>query len=125
MSTKNIYCLVLICFLATLISSCKGSGDWAKEIDQVSIEKTTRYAKEKDGVTPLKSQAGAVTISHKKHDMEGIQCVKCHHKSSNPEREKECAKCHKGNEGYTTMHKLCLNCHIEKGKGPQDCKNCH
>lgn len=125
MGTKKIFSVIIFCFVVLIAYSSCGRSEWAEKIDMTSITKTTKYAMEKDGVTPLKSQVGTVKMSHKAHDEAGIDCVVCHHKEFNDDREKECAKCHTGNDGYTTMHNLCLNCHIEKKKGPQDCKNCH
>jgi hypothetical protein len=93
--------------------------------DKVTITKVTEFGKAQDGVTPLKGNVGAVKMSHKTHEEQGLKCVDCHHKANNPERTKQCARCHIGEKGYQTMHGLCLDCHIAKNDGPQKCMECH
>ncbi|HRZ28146.1 MAG TPA: cytochrome c3 family protein [Spirochaetota bacterium] len=101
---------------------------WAKGngvTDKVTITKITEFGKAPDGVTPLKANVGAVMMSHKTHAAQGLDCAACHHKQHNPQREKVCAKCHIGDNGYERMHGLCLDCHIAKKDGPQKCMECH
>lgn len=93
--------------------------------NMVTITKTTAYGKSADGSSPMKSAVGAVKFSHKTHEEIGMNCNDCHHKKANPERIKQCANCHKGDNGYETMHGLCVDCHIKKKEGPQHCKECH
>ncbi len=92
--------------------------------DRVSVTKVTRFATMDDGVTPQKSLVGTVIFSHKTHEAMGLECDYCHHKNGNDDRIKQCAKCHKGYEGYDVMHGHCLDCHMEKG-GPERCMECH
>jgi hypothetical protein len=96
-----------------------------KDTDEVVITKVTAYGKQADGVSPYKGQVGAVTMSHKVHEKQGLACIDCHHKKGNDDRIKQCAKCHNGQAGYETMHGLCVDCHIKEKKGPQKCMECH
>jgi len=100
-------------------------GSNSVNTDLVVIKKVTAYGTQIDGVSPYKGQVGAVTMSHKVHEKEGIGCTECHHKEHNDDRIKECAKCHNGYKGYDTMHGLCVDCHIAKARGPQKCMQCH
>jgi hypothetical protein len=114
--------------IGIIIASCKydpwQAGD--SPTDVVSITKVTRNLEApKPGDTVYKSQVGTVRMSHKAHQDKGLKCVDCHHVKNNPEREKTCAKCHKGENGYETMHGLCVDCHIARKEGPQKCKECH
>ncbi len=93
--------------------------------DKVTITKITEFGKAADNITPMKGNVGAVVMSHRTHEQQGLDCFACHHKHDNPEREKVCAKCHIGDNGYETMHGLCLDCHIAKKDGPQKCMECH
>jgi len=70
-------------------------------------------------------QVGMVDFPHDAHNKAGIQCVECHHKKNNPERNKLCADCHAEEDGLTTMHKLCVDCHLSVKKGPRQCDGCH
>ncbi len=129
MGVKRFLPLILLFgILAATIFSCQ-RDPWTytdSPTDVVSITKTTRFAKSEDG-SPMKSNVGAVKMSHKTHGKEGLQCVQCHHREGNDERIKTCAAegCHVGGKGYGDLHNLCLGCHIEKKEGPQKCKNCH
>ena len=110
------------------IASCEPdpwqSGD--SPTDVVSITKITRNLNaQKPEDSLYKSQVGTVRMSHKAHQDKGLKCVDCHHVKNNPEREKTCAKCHQGDNGYETMHGLCVDCHIARREGPQKCKECH
>jgi hypothetical protein len=125
---KKILPIAVVVIIGIIIASCKldpwTSGDSPTDI--VTITKTTRtYDKGKAAGKEYTSQVGAVKMSHKAHEEKGVACEKCHHKKGNPDREKKCAKCHTGDNGYETMHGLCVDCHIEKKEGPQKCKECH
>ena len=112
---------------AFMVSSCS-LDPWVggKEYPNiVTITKISSYGKSADGVSPMKSAVGAVKFSHKTHEDAGVKCINCHHKKDNPDRIKQCASCHRGDNGYETMHGLCVDCHIEKKEGPQHCKECH
>lgn len=120
--------LSLIVVIVCVISSCKldpwTSGDAPTDI--VTITKTARALDNAQASeAAYQSRVGAVKMSHKAHMDKGMQCVDCHHKKENPEREKKCASCHTGDNGYETMHGLCVDCHIAKKEGPQQCKECH
>jgi predicted CXXCH cytochrome family protein len=60
----------------------------------------------------LKAKDGNVTLDHKAHSKQG--CKNCHPggKPGKVELTKD------------TAHKLCLDCHKEKAKGPVDEKKC-
>ncbi len=128
MELKKILPFVVAIIIGGAIASCN-INPWSFEeepTDVVTITKTTRiFNRQKQGATVYKSQMGAVRMSHKVHEEQGIQCVVCHHKHDNPERIKVCAKCHYGENGYKTMHELCIDCHIVRKEGPQKCKECH
>ena len=120
---------VFLCIFCFVFTACE-SDPWIhkgnpSDTDEVVITKITAYGTQKDEVSNYKGQVGAVTMSHKVHEDNGMQCYDCHHKSDNDDRIKQCAKCHNGTEGYDTMHGLCVDCHISKGKGPQKCMECH
>lgn len=129
MAFKRIVPLSLIVAVVCMIASCKldpwTSGD--SPTDVVTITKITSTPGKKGlaGEAVYKGSVGAVKMSHKAHMDEGMQCADCHHKEGNPDREKKCAKCHSGDNGYNTMHGLCVDCHIAKKEGPQQCKECH
>lgn len=119
---------VLIAFLMAIIATACSLDPWVagKEYpNMVTITKITTYGKSADGSSPMKSSLGAVKFSHKTHEEKGMKCIECHHKKANPGRIKQCAVCHVGDNGYNTMHGLCVDCHIEKKEGPQHCKECH
>ncbi len=120
---------VLLCTLTLIMPAC-GTDPWVSrgnpvDTDEVVITKVTAYGTQTDGVSPYKGQVGAVTMSHKIHAEQGMECIDCHHKKGNDARIKQCAKCHTGQAGYETMHGLCVDCHIAKKKGPQKCMECH
>lgn len=96
------------------------------QTDVVLITKITKRLDANMNKPPLRSQVGSVKMSHKTHQEEaGLSCVDCHHKKGNDSREKRCAACHYGDNGYETMHGLCVDCHIGRKKGPVKCKECH
>ena len=79
----------------------------------------------KKTVKANEAQAGLVNFPHSAHSKAGVQCVECHHKKGNPERDKTCVNCHQGESGMTTMHGLCVDCHLSVKKGPRQCDGCH
>jgi len=120
---------LFLCAFTVVLMACE-SDPWihkgnSSDTDLVVISKVTAYGTQKDGISGFKGQVGAVTMSHKVHEDLGMQCFDCHHKENNDDRIKQCAKCHYGKAGYDTMHGLCVDCHIEKDKGPQQCMGCH
>ena len=126
MNFKKLSPLVIAGLLIVTVISC-GRDPWVLgdgATDKVTITKITKFGTASDG-SPFKGNVGAVVMSHKTHEDAGLTCYDCHHKNSNPEREKVCAKCHIGDNGYETMHGLCLDCHIGKKEGPQKCMECH
>jgi hypothetical protein len=125
---KKILPIAAAVIIAILIASCKydawQAGDSPTDI--VSITKITRNLDaSKPEENKYASQVGTVRMSHKVHQDKGLKCVDCHHVKNNPEREKTCAKCHRGDNGYETMHGLCVDCHIARKEGPVKCKECH
>lgn len=128
MKLKMILPFTVSIIIIMLIVSCKydpwQSGD--SPTDVVSITKITRnFDTAKPEEILYKSQVGTVRMSHKAHQDKGMTCVDCHHLKNNPEREKKCAACHQGDNGYETLHGLCVDCHIASNEGPQKCKECH
>jgi hypothetical protein len=125
---KKILPIAILVIMGGIIASCK-LDPWSTgemPTDLVTITKTTKtFEKGKPEETIYKSKVGAVRMSHKVHEEKGLKCEQCHHKKNNPDREKKCAACHFGEEGYMTMHGLCLDCHIKRKEGPQKCKQCH
>ncbi len=127
MRTTTLFPALLALLTVIIVSACS-LDPWVtgKEYpDVVPITKITKFGKSSDGASPMKSKVGTVIFSHKTHEKEGLKCVACHHKTGNPERIKQCASCHIGDNGYVTMHGLCVDCHIAKKEGPQECKQCH
>lgn len=126
MNVNKIIPVAVIGILVVVAVACD-KDPWAlgdSPTDKVTITKITKFGKAPDG-SPLKGNVGVVVMSHKTHQEEGLTCFDCHHKENNPEREKVCARCHIGDDGYETMHGLCLDCHIAKKDGPQKCMECH
>ncbi len=121
---------VLIFLVSFLAVSCE-TDSWKsrinmKDTDHVVVTKVTSYGKQKDSDLQYKGQVGAVVFPHDFHEKEvGLSCENCHHKNANDERIKQCAVCHNGFEGYDTMHGLCVDCHISRDEGPQECMQCH
>ena len=133
MELKKILPIIGVVIIGGLAASC-GLDPWVTEekpTDIVTITKTTRsFDKQQSEGKVYKSQVGAVKMSHKIHEEKGLKCIDCHHKNikgknANPDREKICAKCHYGENGYETLHGLCVDCHIKRKAGPQKCKECH
>lgn len=121
---------VLICLLSLAALSCE-SDSWKsrvdmKDTDKVTVTKVTAYGNSEGNDSLYKGQVGAVVFPHEFHEKTvGLNCEYCHHKKGNDERIKQCAKCHNGYAGYDTMHGQCVDCHISKNKGPQECAGCH
>jgi hypothetical protein len=130
---KKIFPIAAAIIIGGTIASCK-LDPWITEEKPTNIVTITKTAKlidkEKSEDKAYKSHVGAVKISHKVHEEQGLKCIDCHHKNingknANPAREKKCAVCHYGENGYETLHGLCVDCHIKKKAGPQKCKECH
>ncbi|MCU0849090.1 MAG: cytochrome c family protein [Spirochaetes bacterium] len=127
MEIRKIYPIIILCAIIALCLTSCGVDPWitGSTTDIVTITKITKYGKQKDGISPLKSKVGPVKMSHKVHQDHKLNCIDCHHKKGNDERIKTCAVCHKGEEGYEVMHGLCLDCHMAKKIGVEKCKQCH
>lgn len=114
--------------IVSLMISCS-YDPWTagkSQTDVVTITKTTKRLGANTNKPVLRSQVGSVKMSHKTHSEKvGRQCVDCHHKKGNDSREKRCAVCHFGDNGYEIMHGLCVDCHVGRNKGPVKCKECH
>ncbi len=121
----TVFAIALIVALLAVSCSLDPWSTGNKFPNLVKITKTTKFSKAADGVSPMKSQLGVVIFSHKTHEDMGMKCIQCHHKKNNDAREKRCAVCHKGDDGYEKLHGLCVDCHIAKGDGPQKCFECH
>jgi hypothetical protein len=96
--------------------------------DVVTITDINKFIADADvkaGVRKTPNYVSSVQMSHIRHEKEGVQCATCHHKNGNDDRIKQCAYCHKGAAADETMHSLCINCHVEKKKGPAMCQDCH
>lgn len=121
---------VFLCLLALAALSCE-SDSWKsraemKDTDKVTVTKVTAYGSGKEKRVLYKGQVGAVVFPHAIHEEEaGLNCESCHHKKGNDDRIKQCAVCHNGYAGYDIMHGLCVDCHISRNKGPQECMGCH
>jgi hypothetical protein len=74
---------------------------------------------EANGSMPL------VQAPHGQHEISGVKCIICHHKTGNDERIKQCTTCHLGQNGMTVMHNFCIKCHTQRKKGPVACQDCH
>lgn len=97
-------------------------------VDVVTITKSDTYLTDqdiRDGNKKTGTTVNWVKMSHQKHEDTGVKCISCHHKKGNDGREKQCAQCHKGGLGRTTMHNACMPCHKTEKKGPTDCNECH
>ena len=119
---------LFLCFLFSVIFFACDMDPWLQGGNRVDTDKVviTKITTNKPINGPkYKGNVGAVTMSHSVHENHGLQCADCHHKNDNPERTKQCAKCHNGDKGFNTMHGLCVDCHISKNKGPQKCMECH
>lgn len=141
MVKKNIIFSVML-ILAVIWVSC-GIDPWVRNevsTDIVTITKVSKFTGKKgdyvkDRVdlkkiglkeSPLmKSVVGSVKMSHKTHADNGMDCIDCHHKKNNEARIKECAVCHRGNNGFEVLHGKCLDCHVKVKNGIEECKQCH
>ena len=121
MSFKRVFPFVLVVLSACMIFTLVSCGSKAPKL--VEIAKVT-----KAGDTPL---VDIVVFPHDVHASQDIQCIQCHHKNGNDEREKKCATegCHLNtndySEGMYVMHQACLDCHLSLKKGPSQCAKCH
>ncbi len=61
------------------------------------------------------AKMGAVTFPHKMHQQTVKNCKTCH--ATKPGKIE--------GFGKDAAHKLCIDCHKSKGKGPTTCKACH
>jgi hypothetical protein len=84
----------------------------------VTAKDTGAFAK-KIGWTP-----GPVEVYHRTFEKAGLTCSTCHHKKNNPNRIKQCARCHKGVAGMDVLHKKCGQCHMERTMD-MACTACH
>jgi predicted CXXCH cytochrome family protein len=72
----------------------------------------------------LEAKMGTVTFNHAAHQERVPDCKTCHHKGV---EAGACRSCHDGTKAPSmkdAAHKLCKDCHKEKG-GPTSCKDCH
>ena len=94
--------------------------------NQIVVTKThVQYVKNKKDrlwKSESKPQMAQVIFSHRIHSKEKIDCVYCHHKNKNPERNKICASCHYGYDAYKVIHGTCSKCH---SMATSKCSTCH
>jgi hypothetical protein len=117
-------------FSVILIVACKEGTTSVNPspTDVVKITDINAFISKEDlaaGTVKTNGYVAPVMMPHQKHEDAGIQCTTCHHKFFNDDRIKQCAYCHKGKKGDETLHALCINCHLEKKKGPTMCQDCH
>ncbi len=116
-------------FLFCLSACSKGTTEVnPSPTDVVTITDINKFITDADlkaGIKRTNNYVSSVKMSHIAHEKAGVQCVTCHHKKGNDDRIKQCAYCHKGVKADDTMHGLCINCHVEKKKGPTQCQECH
>lgn len=80
---------------------------------------------------------GPVRFMHSRHAVLTQDCAVCHHvrpAAQNATETGRCSACHQ--EAFRTdhperlglkaaYHQQCMNCHVEKNKGPTNCTGCH
>jgi hypothetical protein len=73
-------------------------------------------------------KAKVVNFTHKAHQGYAPDCKKCHHTGEN----NKCSTCHTGDgskgggkNAKEALHKNCIGCHKDGGKGPTTCSGCH
>jgi len=73
------------------------------------------FAMAADVMTFPAPKMGNVQFNHKKHQETLKNCKLCHTKAPGKI------------EGFSkdVAHKMCIDCHKSKGKGPVSCKDCH
>ncbi|PLX81333.1 MAG: hypothetical protein C0616_05035 [Desulfuromonas sp.] len=72
----------------------------------------------------LPAKMGDVNFAHKAHQDRMGECATCHH---NGVDSGSCRSCHDGDKApkaKNVFHKLCKDCHKEKGVST-GCKSCH
>ncbi|RMG47186.1 MAG: hypothetical protein D6718_04195 [Acidobacteria bacterium] len=75
----------------------------------------------------MPARLGPVSFPHRRH--QGfLECQVCHHDREGEARPRACRECH-GVGGVSTMkaaaHERCRACHVERGRGPRKCTQCH
>ena len=127
---KGEYAVLALISSTVILLSC---GDFTASVnpyhnDIVTITDVNALVNDADvraGVVKTKNSVTSVTMSHRKHQDEKVACNDCHHKNKNDDRVKQCAKCHKGNQGRDVMHTACIKCHLTKRVGLTMCQECH
>lgn len=92
-------------------------------------------------IDAAKDKRAAVTFPHAKHVENVDSCVTCHHTNEgltagSGQEVEACSACHLDPEGdvpdmremsltKNPLHKGCISCHKEEGKGPTKCDDCH
>lgn len=123
---------VILAACALAFSACSGPIEAINPspTDVVTITDINKFITEADlkaGVKRTNNYVSSVLFSHSKHEAKRIECKLCHHKVNNDDRIKQCAVCHKGKSGDTTMHDFCIGCHMKdkSSKAPTMCQDCH
>lgn len=91
----------------------------APAVEPPAPQKTAEPAKamsamEGPEIIVIDNEKGPVTLPHKKHG-ETLGCATCHAEAAPGPLEL----------GKDAAHKLCKECHKEKGAGPTGCSECH
>jgi multisubunit Na+/H+ antiporter MnhC subunit len=121
---------VALLSLTLVLLSC---GDFTSQVnppvdDPLIVTDVNKFVTDKDkasGVFRTNDQVSPVPMSHQVHEDAKVACAKCHHKKGNDDRIKQCAQCHKGNQGRDVMHEACITCHLTRKQGPVRCEECH
>lgn len=127
---KMYYGSIVLCACVALSSVYIGCSERLAEVntsptDVVIIKDINTHISAANGAEKTRGLIDLVSMSHRKHELAGVQCFTCHHKKGNDDRIKECAQCHKGGQGEKVMHDFCITCHSQKAKGPVMCQDCH
>ncbi len=129
MSSKQENILALIIFAAALLAGALGYG-------------VTGYSEPEEAPIRIlyESKGGLVVFDHRAHsDLEGVDCVTCHHYYEGDGRPENCVTCHEENEiprmeAYhekgedyedDDTYSSCMSCHTAKEKDSKNCKGCH
>ncbi len=121
MIRKSLICAVALAFAASfaLVATSMASNGPEEMVLQTSAAKKP------------------ANFNHKKHqEMEGMECATCHHTKTDDGKqgpyvagqEGKCETCHNAapNDFKAVAHKLCKDCHKEKGgNAPTKCDGCH
>jgi len=98
---KHLSLIIIILFAAVLFSSCKRSTP-------IPVDKAVL------SMALAPKDKAAIKKIHEFHEKGKVDCVVCHHKNDNDDRNKKCVDCH--DSADENVLKLCIACHTEKNK---------